>query len=238
MLVVLQCSVNNILSDNQNLKEEMSVLKLSVDTQGGEFQRMKELVERMTKENESLKNELLHAKGKINEQKEETQFLWSSLDDLEQYTRKNSLEISGVPECCYTSTEEVVMKVARALDVDITPNDIEISHKLRRRGATDTIIAKFVSHKAKSELYKRRTKLKDIKLADVYPGYASAINTSRLFINENLTNFRRHLLGRANGVKKDGLLLSAWTIDGKVFVKTSPDGTPVRIFCDADLDEL
>ena len=39
-------------------------------------------------------------------------------------------------------------------------------------------------------------------------------------------------------MKKDGLLLSAWTIDGKVFVKTSPEGTPVRIFCDADLDEL
>ena len=238
MLVVLQCSVNNILLDNQKLKEEMSALKLSVDTQGREFQKMKESLERITKENESLKNELIRAKGKIKEQKEETQSLWSSLDDLEQYTRKNSLEISGVPESCYTSKEEVVLNVAKALNVDITPNDIEISHKLRRRGATDTIIAKFVSHKAKSELCKRRTKLKGIKLADIYPNYASAINTSRLFINENLTKYRRHLLGRANGMKKDGLLLSAWTIDGKVFVKTSPDGTPVRIFCDTDLDEL
>ena len=238
MLVVLQCSVNNILSDNQKLHEEMLALKLSVDTQGREFQKMKESVERITKENESLKNELLRAKGKLNEQKEEMESLWSSLDEIEQYTRKNSLEISGVPESCYTSTEEVVLNVARALNVDITPNDIEITHKLRRRGATDTIITKFVSHKAKSELYKRRTKLKDIKLTDIYPSYASAINTSRLFINENLTNFRRHLLGRANGMKRDGLLLSAWTIDGKVFVKTSPDGAPVRIFCDADLDEL
>ena len=148
------------------------------------------------------------------------------------------MNISGVPESCYTSTVEVVLNVARALNVDITPNDIEITHKLKRRGATDTIIAKFVSQKAKSELYKRRTKLKDIKLTDIYPSYASALHTSRLFINENLTNFRRHLLGRANGMKRDGLLLSAWTIDGKVFVKTSPDGTPVRIFCDADLDEL
>ena len=41
MLVVLQCSVNNILSDNQKL-HEMSTLKLSVDTQGREFQKMKE----------------------------------------------------------------------------------------------------------------------------------------------------------------------------------------------------
>ena len=75
-------------------------------------------------------------------------------------------------------------------------------------------------------------------MTDIHPSYASAINTSRLFINENLTNFRRHLLGRAKGMKIDDLLLSAWTIDGKVFVKTSPDGAPVRIFCHADLDEL
>lgn len=39
-------------------------------------------------------------------------------------------------------------------------------------------------------------------------------------------------------MKKDGQLVSAWTIDGKVFVKTSPDGTPTRIFDDADFDEL
>lgn len=97
---------------------------------------------------------------KLEKQQEETDNLWASLDDLEQYSRKNSLEISGVPETCYTSTEEVVLKVASVLDVDLTPNDIEISHKLRRRGATNTIIAKFVSHKAKSNLYKQRTKLK------------------------------------------------------------------------------
>ena len=216
MLVVLQCSVNNILLDSQKLKEEMSALKLSVDTQGREFQKMKESLERITKENESLKNELIRAKEKLKEQRENTQYLWYSLDDLEQYARQNSLEISGVPESGYTSTEEVVLSVAKALNVEITPNDIEISHKLRRRGATNTIIAKFVSHKVKSELYKRRTKLTDIKLADICPSYASAIDTSRLFINENLTNFRRHLLGRANGMKKDGLLLSVWTIDGKL----------------------
>ena len=69
-------------------------------------------VELLTKENESLKSELLRAKEQLKEQKEETNSLWSSQDEIEQYTRKNSLEISGVPERCYMSTEEVVLKVA------------------------------------------------------------------------------------------------------------------------------
>ena len=40
---------------------------------------------------------------------EETQLFWSAHDDLEQYTMKTSLEIVGVPEGCFTSTEEVVL---------------------------------------------------------------------------------------------------------------------------------
>ena len=30
------------------------------------------------------------------------------------------------------------------------------------------------------------------------------------------------------------MIISAWTIDGKLFVKTSPDGAPIRIY-DEDL---
>ena len=69
MLVVLQCSVNNILSDNQKLHEEMSALKLLVDTQGREFQKMKESVERITKENESLKNSYVPKENSMNRRK-------------------------------------------------------------------------------------------------------------------------------------------------------------------------
>ena len=50
---------------------------------------------------------------------------------LEQYTRKNSLEIHGIPEQAYESTEEVVLKLANALEVPVCQQDIEISHKLR-----------------------------------------------------------------------------------------------------------
>ena len=39
-------------------------------------------------------------------------------------------------------------------------------------------------------------------------------------------------------MKKDGFLTSFWTINGKMFVKTSPSGDPVRIFCDYDFDNL
>ena len=80
-------------------------------------------------------------------------------DKLEQYTRKNSLEIHGVPESAYTETEDVVLKLAEALDVSVEPKDIEICHKLNRKG-NKPIIVKFISHKVKTNLYWARAKLK------------------------------------------------------------------------------
>ena len=78
---------------------------------------------------------------------------------MEQHTRKQSLEIHGIPESVYSSTEEAVIKVAEALDVEIGLEDIDISHKLHSEGEKP-IIVKFTSHKVKSRLYKRRTGLK------------------------------------------------------------------------------
>ena len=63
----------------------------------------------MTKANELLKTELEKTKLKLRgEQEDETENLYIALDYLEQYTRKNSLKIQGIPDQSYSKTEEVV----------------------------------------------------------------------------------------------------------------------------------
>ena len=44
--------------------------------------------------------------------------LQENLDELEQYSRKNSLELHGIPEDIDLSTDEVVCKVAQAIGVE------------------------------------------------------------------------------------------------------------------------
>ena len=80
-----------------------------------------------------------------------------------------------------------------------------------------------------------------MKVSDLFPttSYATAIGReNRLFLNENLTAYRRRIVTKANNMRKDDLLSSVWTMDGKVFVKTSLSGTPVRIYNVEDLDDL
>ena len=165
--------------------------------------------------------------------------LYDLQDDLEQYTRKNSLEIHGVPESAYTSTEEVVLKLAGAINVDVKPEDIEISHKLYSKGVKPVIV-KFQNHKVKSNLYKARTKLRNVRVSDLFPSATAAtrVASERIFLNENLTSFRRELLKQANKKRKEGLLVSAWSMDGKIFIKTSPEGRPLRVYDKNDLENL
>jgi len=59
-------------------------------------------------------------------------------------------------------------KQAEALNVDINPNDVEISHKLRRK-SIKPISVKFQSDKVKARMYKERAKLKHVRVSDLYP---------------------------------------------------------------------
>ena len=43
---------------------------------------------------------------------------------------------------------------------------------------------------------------------------------------------------KANQMKRQGTIQSAWFLDGKLYVKTSPRGSPTRIYCEGDLNNL
>ena len=101
---------------------------------------------------------------------------------------KNSLKIHGVPKEAYSSSEEAVLPIDNALDVDISSTDIEISHHLKRSNNNTGIIVKFANHKDKTKLYKARTRLKSVKTLSIFPRCPVTIPefNDRIFINENL----------------------------------------------------
>ena len=235
----IQETVNNILRENQKLKEELKELKASSLSHDRELDKLKEALATATKCNDNLKVELENTKKLVHEQTEQVGNLQYMHDNLEQYSRKNSLELHGIPEGAYESPEEAVLKVAEALDVQITPQDIEITHKLKRRG-NKPVIVKFANHKKKTQLYKARIKLKDIKVYDTFPNYTAATQETndRIYINENLTQYRRDLVSKASKMKRDNMIFSFWMLDGNVYMKTSPEGHPVRIYDTSNLEDL
>ena len=135
---------------------------------------MKVSTKRSKDQNLELENELVAARKKIDDQQGEIAQLYCLQDNLEQYTRKQSLDICGIPDSLYSSTEEAVLKIAEVLEVLMSPEDINISLKVKSKGV-GSILVILQSHKAKSRLYKARTKLKNIRVTDVYPNASTAV---------------------------------------------------------------
>ena len=172
MLVDIPITVSNVLRENTKLANEVAELRNEIQRQKGESITVQTALAKTQKQQDDL-DILAAARKKINDQDAEIAELYVLQDSLEQYTRKNSLEIHGVSESAYISTEEVVFKLAEVLNVDIDPNDIEISHKLHRKGIKP-IIVKFQSNKVKARMYKEGAKLKHVRVSDLYPDSTAA----------------------------------------------------------------
>ena len=159
MLVDIKIDICSILRENETMKNNMDELKATFRGQNVEIANLRASLNKAMTQFDDAERDLIETRKIVDQQQEEIAELYDLQDHLEQYTRKNPLEIHGIPEEAYETTEEVVLKLANALNVPVSPQDIEISHKLGRKGAKP-IIVKFVSHKVKTNLYKARTKLK------------------------------------------------------------------------------
>lgn len=151
--------------------------------------------------------------------------LEKAVDQGEQYSRRNCLRITGVPEEATENTDDIVLKLATDLGTDVQLNDIDRSHRVGRVSAARTrprdIIVKFSTFRARQKLYKVRTSLKD-------KGY------NRIFLNEDLTKVRSKVLFDARLIVKAKRAKSAWTSDGTILIRDLND-TVHRITCAAEL---
>ena len=86
--------------------------------------------------------------------------------------------------------------------------------------------------------------LKAVSVQSLFPG--SSISPVRettarpkgIYINENLTPYRKEMMSLAIEKRHDGKINKVWTLDGKIFIKTAPTGNPRQKFSIEDVKEL
>ena len=108
-LVDIQITVSSIVHENKQSKKELADLKTYIQTKDEEFSELKISVDKTSKSNEALEKELLATA--------------TSLEATRRDIDKQSEEIDR-----FNRKLEVVLKIAAALDVQVAPSDIEISH--------------------------------------------------------------------------------------------------------------
>ena len=147
-------------------------------------------------------------------------------DDLEQYTRRNSVRIVGISEEDKEDCDSKVLDLVNetmSLAPRIELSDLDRVHRIGRKGNKDRpMIVKFTSYRQRSRVIKARSALKDV--------------TPKIFINDDLTSKRATLLWKARMAKTAGRLKDCWSSDGRIVIKDMNDQIHT-IRCDDDLND-
>ncbi|XP_046683628.1 uncharacterized protein LOC124369621 [Homalodisca vitripennis] len=141
------------------------------------------------------------------------------VEDNEQYMRSNTLEIQGIPESKNEYVYEVVKKVGVALDINISREDIDVCHRLKKRNDADRpagIIAKFVRREDNLKFLEKRRVKRNLNSHDV--GYTSS-TANPVYVNESLSPTKRKLLAAAQSVKQEKNYAYLWVRNGKIFLR-------------------
>lgn len=138
------------------------------------------------------------------------------LDRLEQYTRRETLRISGLAEDADETDESLrgtLVQLAADCSVSITSDDISVCHRVGPKpgaGATRKrpVLCRFISRRHKRAILASKKKLKD---KDAY---------KYVYVNENLTPLRAKLF---KYVRQHARVRNAHTTDGKIicFLKST-----------------
>ena len=177
-------------------------------------------------------------------------------DELEQYSRRNSLRLTGLAE---KSDEDVVGGLLNTFNVvmGITP-PIEVAEidRVHRVGKPDTqrgraILVKFATYRSKRRVLEMRRALNPANRTEMRATLADFIgprteaetraeqqrtgeNAARLFLNDDLTRKRQQLLYECRQAKKKTLINDCWSYDGTILIKTLTNKV-MPVTCVADI---
>jgi hypothetical protein len=154
----------------------------------------------------------------IKELENKVSILERKLEDSDQYSRRNCLKITNIAEQANEDTDAIILDMAKAMDVDIKPQDISRSHRLPTRNKKKKnrdIVIRFVTYNKRKKYYDAKNKLKDIN------------RYKNVYINEHLTQQRTELFWMCRNYVRDKKLIGTWTRDGRIAIKQAVGGEEV-----------
>ena len=155
-------------------------------------------------------------------------------DDAEQYSRRNSIRITGIDESASEDISEKIIKLCNeSLEVEppVTLEQFDRIHRVGQRSEDSPrpVLVKFATYRTRNVVFRSRRKLRQ-KNRQEQGAQAEADDHSKqetirpIYINEDLTKYRAHLLYLARQKKSSKVISDCWSWDGTILVKTKHPG--------------
>ena len=205
----------------ETITERLKGIEASQEFLASRYDEVIEGLKQAKKQISSAENKIKDQKEAVRNNKDSIDDLHTQLDELQQYSRRECLEISGIPKLENDQPVTLLKEMANNIGVTIADSDISVAHRLPDTKTTkNRMIVKFVQRDKKEELYSKRSKLRAFNCDRLPTVQAAGVRCKdRVFINESLTPYRKQLLRRINDYKKENVYKFVWTRNGKIFLK-------------------
>lgn len=220
-LEIVRTEVRDLSKKLRTMESVVDTLRNSVSDIEMDIHKLKDENANREKENQSMRELLFDRESQLRSLSEKN-------NNLEQYTRRNSVRIYGMEDEKSETTEETAKKVIKLLkdklDFLIQTGEIDIAHRMGKYSddGNRPVLCKFVRRCVKIEVMRARRKLKG----------------TAVVIREDLTHENAKLLENTSAHKNVKL---AWSDEGKIVAllknnkkilvdrKTNIDNIPVNV---------
>ena len=140
----------------------------------------------------------------------------------EQYSRRDYLDISGIPESIEDDDlEDCVLKIFNECDTPVDPTNIEACYRLKSKVRPKKVIIKLYKRKDVFSILQRKKKLKSVDITKVGLPQGSLV-----FINQSLCSYYKYLWSLCKRLHSKKLIHSFWVSNGSVSLEVR-ENTPV-----------
>lgn len=187
-------------------------------------------VRELREETTRLERDRAALTASVTEVMTENRTLISRLEEIERYTRRDNIIISGLPEGSYSEagsqaagsstddqpiessaiTEKTVLKLFNeSMGLNLTATDIAIAHRLKKssREQFRPIIVRLANKRIRDAILRAKKSLRN------------DTHNQNIYISEHITQAASKLLFEARQLVKSKRIASAWTMNGRVLIK-------------------
>jgi hypothetical protein len=226
------------------VKNQIQGVETSQSFISDKYENVIEVTQSIKKEMKTVQSHRKESNERLECLEKEASYNMAVLDEVQQYLRRDCLEITGIPIVPLDDSSTLVSEVCSAMDIELQEDDISIAHRLpSTTKVKDRIIVKFVKRSKRDEVYKHRSKLRGKSTANLPTVNAeiqegSIRRSTKIHINESLTGYRRRLFGKVNAFKNANKYKFIWTTNGTIHLRETESSSIYHFNTLADYENL
>lgn len=223
-------SVKSDIANLKLLKPEVAELKKSVEFVQNSVQ---DLTNRVSDINEEVQT-MVNAKNEVSLLKQKFESLETAMQESEQRTRLNNIEIKGVPFSQTENLYDVVGKIGDLINCTIPKNQINyvVRVPMRNDKQNKSIIVAVHSRYLKEDF------VAAAKKRNIVPADLGLRGDIRIYVNDHLTVENKLLLNKAKSIAKERGFTYLWVKGCKIFARKNPTSHAIAIRTESDLKKL